>query len=84
MTDKKSIQLNCLKKHKTKCGRFKCLAENRTNEILKRLRILGNCSNRSTYSYSEEEIYKIFSELEIALKQTKAKFTFSKKRKFKL
>ena len=44
--------------------RFKRLAAYRTNEILKRLRILGNCSNRSAYEYTEEDINKIFSEIE--------------------
>jgi hypothetical protein len=82
--NKKCEKLECLKKYKTKEDRFKCLAEYRTNEILKRIRILGNCFNRSTYSYSEEEIEKIFKEIELALEKTKAKFTFSKKRKFKL
>ena len=82
--NKKITKLECIKRNKTKQGKFKCLAEYRTNEILKRIRILGNCSNRSFYSYSEEEIEKIFSELEDALVKTKTKFTFSKKTKFKL
>jgi hypothetical protein len=82
--DKKVTKSDCLRKHKTKCGRFHCLAEYRTNEILRKIRILGNCSNRSTYSYSEEEVEKIFNELDDFLTKTKAKFTFSKKKKFKL
>lgn len=77
-------QSDCLKKYKTKEGRFKCLAEYRTNEILRKIKILGNCSNRSTYKYSEAEVEKIFNEIEDYLQKTKAKFTFSKKRKFKL
>jgi len=80
----KKIQPECLKRYKTKDGRFQCLAEYRTNEILRKIRILGNCSNRSTYSYTEEEIDRIFKEIELALIKTKAKFTFSKKKKFKL
>ena len=82
--DKKCLKSECLKKYKTKEGRFKCLAEYRTNEILRKIRILGNCSNRSTYKYSEEDLEKVFNELEDALIKTKAKFTFSKKNKFKL
>jgi len=82
--DKKCKKPDCLKKYKTKEGRFKCLAEYRTNEILRKIRILGNCSNRSTYSYTTEEIEKIFNELEEALVNTKSKFTFSKKKKFTL
>lgn len=64
--------------------RFKRLAEYRTNEVLRRLRVLGNCSNRSVYSYIEEEINKIFSEIERNVRETKAKFHFPKEKKFKL
>ena len=64
--------------------RFKKLAEYRTNEILNRIRVLGNCSNRSAYEFTEEEINKIFSVIDRAVKETKAKFYFSKNNKFKL
>ncbi len=68
----------------TKRERFKKLAESRTNEVLKRLKVLGNCSNRSTYEYSEEEISKIFSEIERKLRETKSKFSFPRNKQFKL
>lgn len=61
--------------------RFKKLAVYRTNEVLKRIRVLGNCANRSAYEYTEEEISKIFSEIEKATKAAKAKFHFSKNNK---
>jgi hypothetical protein len=61
--------------------RFKKLAVYRTNEVLNRIKILGNCANRSAYDYSEEEVNKIFSEIERAVKSTKAKFHFPKKNK---
>lgn len=64
--------------------RFKRLATYRTNEILRKLKTLGNCANRSAYEYSEEEINKIFSEIEKATRSTKAKFHFAKKTEFKL
>ncbi len=64
--------------------RFKRLAVYRTNEALKRLRVLGNCANRSAYEYIEEEINKIFSEIERKTKDIKAKFHFPKKEEFKL
>jgi len=69
---------------KEKRERFKRLATYRTNEVLKRLKVLGNCSNRSTYSYSREEINKIFSEIDKKVKEMKAKFTFPGEEKFKL
>lgn len=64
--------------------RFKRLAVYRTNEILKKIKILGNCANRSAYEYTEEEISKIFSEIDRALRVAKGKFYFSKTRQFKL
>ena len=64
--------------------RFKKLAVYRTNEILKRIKVLSNCSNRSAYEYTEDEINKIFSEIERSLKAAKAKFHFIKNKEFKL
>jgi translation elongation factor EF-Ts len=65
--------------------RFKRLATIRTNLVLKRLKVLGNCSNRQIYDYSEAEIGKIFSEIEKKIKEVKAKFHFPKSRdEFKL
>lgn len=64
---------------------FKRLAESRTREALKRLKILGNCANRSHYDYSEEEVNKVFSEIEKKVRESKAKFTFPHKdQEFKL
>ncbi|MCL4475282.1 MAG: hypothetical protein M1508_03525 [Nitrospirae bacterium] len=54
--------------------RFKRIAAKRTNDILEKIRILGNCSNKSSYEYTEEEINKIFSEIDKKLELTKAKF----------
>ena len=64
--------------------RFKRLAAQRTNIILKRLKVLGNCANRSAYEYSEEEVSRIFSEIEKRLREIKGKFHFTKNKEFKL
>lgn len=63
--------------------RFKRVAERRVNEIMEKIRILGNCSNRSSYEYSEEEINKIFAEIEKQIKLVKSKFLAEKTQKFK-
>jgi len=63
--------------------RFKRIATNRTNDIMDRIRILGNCSNKSTYKYSEDEVNKIFRAIDQELKNCKAKFT-NRKAKFNL
>jgi hypothetical protein len=63
--------------------KFKRVATKRTNELLEKIRILGNCSNKSTYEYSDEDVIKIFKSLEKQLETMKAKFS-NKKSKFTL
>jgi hypothetical protein len=65
-------------------NRFKRLATLRTNQILKRLKILGNCANRQAYEYTEQDIEAIFSAIERKVKETKSKFQFPKEEKFRL
>ena len=64
--------------------RFKRIATVRTNAVLDRLRILGNLSNRQMYSYSEEDINRIFSAINKQLREVRAKFNSRKEEKFKL
>jgi len=47
----------------SKHRRFVRVVERRTNETLERIRILSNCSNRNTYSYSDKEVTAVFAEL---------------------
>jgi len=68
----------------TKREKFLRLATLRTNEVLKRLRILGNCANRQMYEYTEADIKKIFSAIEKQLQDVKAKFTVVEEKEFKL
>ena len=65
--------------------RFSRIAANRTNRILDQLRLLGNCSNTSNYSYTEEDVRKIFSAIENEVKIQKSKFEEKKRvKKFEL
>ena len=73
-----------MEKSAGKRERFHRLAEYRTNEVLKRLKVLGNCANRSAYEYNEEEVGKIFSEIERKVREVKAKFYFPKSKHFEL
>ena len=73
-----------INKNETSRDRFKRLATSRTNEVLKRLKILGNCSNRQVYEYSEKDIEAIFSAIDRKVKEVKTKFHFPKEEKFKL
>jgi len=68
----------------TRRERFKRVATRRTNNILRQIHILGNCSNKSSYSYSEEDVKKVFSAIEGELRVAKAKFINRKKTNFSL
>lgn len=73
-----------LNNEETRKERFRRVATRRTNDMLNRIRILGNCSNKSTYFYTEEDVQKIFSAIEKELRVTRARFANIKKNKFKL
>lgn len=64
-----------------KSDRFKRLATTRTNAVLKKLHVLGNCSNKSAYSYSAQDIDKIFIAIEKEVKKTKARFEAASERR---
>jgi len=64
--------------------RFKRIATLRTNTVLDKIRILGNLSNKKMYSYSEEDIDRIFSAINKRLKEVRAKFNPHKQKRFKL
>ena len=64
--------------------RFRRVATRRTNNILRQIQVLGNCSNKSSYSYTEEDIRKIFSVIEGELRTVKARFANRRKNKFHL
>ena len=68
----------------TRRDRFIRIATKRTNEVLEKIRVLANCSNKSSYEYTESEVNKIFSEIDKAAKNAKAKFRISIKKEFKL
>ncbi|HLG99803.1 MAG TPA: hypothetical protein VKX49_26070 [Bryobacteraceae bacterium] len=53
---------------------FVRLAEARTTRVLKDLDLLGNLSNRSNYSYSEEDVKKVFRAIQRKIKDTEARF----------
>ena len=71
-------------KNETPEQRFKRIAEVRTNAVLDRLRILGNLSNRQMYSYSGEDIEKIFTAIKRQVREVEAKFNSHKQERFKL
>ena len=62
----------------SRADKFKRIATKRTIDIIERIRILGNTSNKSTYSYTDDEVNKIFKTIDAELKKQKAKFTKTK------
>lgn len=57
--------------------RFKRLATLRTKNVLRSLKVLGNCSNPNAYEYSDKEIETIFGAIEKQLRAVKGKFQTS-------
>lgn len=58
----------------SKRERFVRLAEARTNKILEMMRLLGNCSSKSNYEYTDDDVKQIFTALEKELRNTKNRF----------
>lgn len=58
----------------TKREKFVRIAETRTNKIIDMIKLLGNCSNKNAYEYTEKDINEIFSAIEKELKVARKKF----------
>lgn len=65
----------------TKRERFERISEARREKVLDAVRLLENCSNKTNYEYDLDEVENIFSEIEDALSEAKAKFTGNSKQK---
>jgi len=57
-----------------KRGNFVRLAEARVNRALREIRLIGNLSNRSAYSYAEADVREIFRALQRELDSAKTRF----------
>jgi len=65
--------------------KFKELAEKRVNNAIKNIQLIGNLSNTRNYTYSDEDIRKIFKRLKEEIGISEAKFKSKGKDKdFKL
>ncbi|MFT6031150.1 MAG: hypothetical protein ACI8O8_002900 [Oleiphilaceae bacterium] len=54
--------------------KFVELAEKRVTKTLKDIRLIGNLSNKSNYSYSNTDVKKIYGTLRKALDEMKIRF----------
>lgn len=57
-----------------KADRFERLAEKRVTEVVKKMRLIANLSNRRNYMYTEEHVKQILDALEAEMRLVKAKF----------
>ncbi len=64
-----------MSKKETNRERFVRIAEARTQKIIDMIELLGNCSNQYNYEYTQKDVDKMFSAIESALKNTKARFS---------
>lgn len=55
-------------------NKFVKLAEKRVSKVLKDIKLIGNLSNRSNYSYTDEDILKIHKALKKAVDDCRARF----------
>jgi hypothetical protein len=58
----------------TKEERFKRIASRRVQEILNKLRLLGNCANKNNYYYNDEQVKRIISVIDDEWKKVKLEF----------
>ena len=65
-------------KKESKTDTFIRIAEPRVKAVLRSLRILGNCSNRNNYEYTQEQVNSMFENITQALMDIENKFTKSK------
>jgi hypothetical protein len=54
--------------------KFKELAEKRTNNAIKQIKLIGNLANPSNYDYSDAQVKKIISALNDEIAATSRKF----------
>jgi hypothetical protein len=71
-------------KRETPEERFKRIATARTNAVIDKLRILGNLSNRKLYSYSDEDVRRIFTAINRQVREVKSKFETRQEKRFRL
>ena len=72
------------KPRKSKRERFLTVAERRTVRLLRDIRLLGNCGNRSAYEYTQEDVEKIFSAIQHEISRVRDRFGTPKEIRFSL
>ena len=69
--------------NESKHEKFKRLAKQRGDRLLKDIHLLGNLSNNNNYQYSDEEVNRIFNIIEGEVRVQKARFKSKRRREIK-
>lgn len=59
----------------SKKERFRRIGGRRVQQAIDKIELVSNCSNRNNYEYTEEDVKKMFSAINDAVRQAKAKYT---------
>lgn len=54
--------------------RFEKVASKRVQKLLDQIELVGNCSSKVNYEYSDQDVEKMFSTIEEHLKQARSRF----------
>ena len=57
--------------------KFVELAEKRVSRVVKDIRLIGNLSNRTNYSYSDDDVKKIINTLKLEISKLQKRFETS-------
>ena len=60
--------------NESKNERFRRLANSRGNRLIREIALLGNLSSTKNYSYSEEEVRRLFAPIQQELDEVRALF----------
>lgn len=58
----------------TKLQKFERLAEKRVSDAIKKLRLIGNLSNKNNYSYTDDHVKQLLEALEAEMRILKGRF----------
>ncbi len=79
-----SVMSTTKKPPEPKTERFYRVAEKRVNNVLNSVRLLGQCSNTRLYEYTDDDVQRMFREIERELRNARQSFVAQERdRQFK-
>lgn len=74
-----NAETDSIKDTESREERFIRMGQTRMNKVLDSIRLLKNLSNRSSYSYTDEQVDKMFQTIDMAVTDAKNSFAGTKK-----